>query len=492
MKRFAIGAMSALVVGTPIVGACKYLPADCGALETVAAVESAEGLPPMPNICLQNYVTKVSTLTIKSLTVDKTLANGHASARGGLMLTGQNPVRLYEGEVVDVVLEAGGVVRDASKRVNPVSGSANPFEDAYVNPICYAARVISAGNTTNEVASIGIIPFTSNDGVSWVDSTAQAAALGYSTQARLGCAQGTIGSLPGTQIPVTSCPRPKDISNSLSRAYSGAAIYFQSGVCGTEPWLGAGFPFTQGATTPAQTFTCSQEPYCAPCTPGSCLADGCGRACLCVGRNQICSGGACVTTPTCVPNQGQYCDIPPGRGACASAGLVDCAGHCQQRIAEAVLPDNNFHQSPAWNGSWDWNCDGVVEPSEDNCESWANVIPAPGNVLNCPAPGQLGYNFAGYTYTQQHFCVTAPPDLGGHVPGDICQTFSTQAACDLNSVAPNVGSFRILDCYAHDAPETWIKNFGCGATFRFQECWWSARKKACQVGAGNPGQVLCK
>jgi len=244
---------------------------------------------------------------------------------------------------------------------------------------------------------------------------------------------------------------------------------------------------------------------CAPCLPNSCIADGCGRACSCdVGYT--CSNGSCVTIPTCSnANAGQQCDVFPGQGACAGAGTFPCTGPdvCQQggmvngqQVGTGpLLPVNGFMSSPAWNGSWDWNCDGVVEPSEDTCSSWVNVVPSPGNVLNCPAPGQPGYNSVGYSAFQQGYCVTAPPTIGGgETVQGICGTFSNQESCDLNLVAgtTNVGSFRLLDCYAPTVPLTWIKNFGCGGTFHYQECWWSYSKKACQVGGGNPSQILCK
>lgn len=44
---------------------------------------------------------------------------------------------------------------------------------------------------------------------------------------------------------------------------------------------------------------------------------------------------------------------PKGIGACADGGL----------------PSNAFHNTPAANGSWDWNCDGRIEREWDTCES---------------------------------------------------------------------------------------------------------------------------
>lgn len=72
--------------------------------------------------------------------------------------------------------------------------------------------------------------------------------------------------------------------------------------------------------------------------------------------------GADLATPTwkCPDSQGQACTV--GAGACARSGNVMCTstgtGSCS---ATPGTPDAMWHQGPAANGSWDWDCDGIVE-----------------------------------------------------------------------------------------------------------------------------------
>jgi len=64
-------------------------------------------------------------------------------------------------------------------------------------------------------------------------------------------------------------------------------------------------------------------------------------------------------------------EAPRGVGACASG----------------ASPDGNFHNSPAANGSWDWNCDGQIERAFGSCESLSRQQCDPNtNVTNVP-PG---------------------------------------------------------------------------------------------------------
>jgi len=50
-----------------------------------------------------------------------------------------------------------------------------------------------------------------------------------------------------------------------------------------------------------------------------------------------------------------------GVGACTRVGLLRCDGSC---TTVPGIPDSSFHTTAAANGSWDWNCDGVVEPRD--------------------------------------------------------------------------------------------------------------------------------
>jgi hypothetical protein len=59
---------------------------------------------------------------------------------------------------------------------------------------------------------------------------------------------------------------------------------------------------------------------------------------------------------------GQSCTV--GAGACARTGTVMCsAPGIPTCSATAGAPDTSgtWHQSPAANGSWDWDCDGYTE-----------------------------------------------------------------------------------------------------------------------------------
>jgi hypothetical protein len=63
-----------------------------------------------------------------------------------------------------------------------------------------------------------------------------------------------------------------------------------------------------------------------------------------------------MSTP---PNLGLPCDLGSGQGACASGGIVGCGGICQP--ADPTIGNTaEWHIFPAPNGSWDWDCDGVV------------------------------------------------------------------------------------------------------------------------------------
>ena len=69
------------------------------------------------------------------------------------------------------------------------------------------------------------------------------------------------------------------------------------------------------------------------------------------------ANGRCSTSTP--PNLGLPCDLGSGQGACTNGGMVSCDGICQP--ADPTIGDaTDWHIVPAPNGSWDWDCDGVV------------------------------------------------------------------------------------------------------------------------------------
>jgi hypothetical protein len=69
---------------------------------------------------------------------------------------------------------------------------------------------------------------------------------------------------------------------------------------------------------------------------------------FCDGQDNDCNG---VTDE----NLGAGCTV--GVGACLQTGFRRCDDTCS---ATPLAPDAAFHTTPAPNGSWDWDCDGVV------------------------------------------------------------------------------------------------------------------------------------
>ncbi len=180
---------------------------------------------------------------------------------------------------------------------------------------------------------------------------------------------------------------------------------------------------------------------------------------------------ACSGT-TQVSNVGGPCTA--GVGVCQASGTYDAMGNCS---GVPGTPDDTWHDAPdPITHSWDWNCDGTVEPSERDCGTWVGVqnscAPSPnynGYALGCNACG-MGDLWDSCANTD---------------PGAFCATLTDEFSCDANppSGTTGLGSYRVLDCGG---------TLGCGATFSFQECWWSANASACQTGAGNRGQILCQ
>jgi len=150
-------------------------------------------------------------------------------------------------------------------------------------------------------------------------------------------------------------------------------------VCGTGVDCGApGAPLHGSVRAPQTRFGATATYACAS---GYALAGDATRRCQ---RNGVWSGstptcsftatgapcGACGgvydATGTCsVPTPagfGAPCDVGSGLGACAGGGAVGCDGACHPTDPALGAPAV-WHITPAPNGSWDWDCDGVVTPA---------------------------------------------------------------------------------------------------------------------------------
>lgn len=91
-------------------------------------------------------------------------------------------------------------------------------------------------------------------------------------------------------------------------------------------------------------------------TAPTCRFAGAGSACgNCGGKYN--DDGTCSDATSA--NGGAPCDVGSGQGACAQAGTVACDGTCQP-VDPTVGNATEWHITPAANGSWDWDCDGVV------------------------------------------------------------------------------------------------------------------------------------
>jgi len=55
--------------------------------------------------------------------------------------------------------------------------------------------------------------------------------------------------------------------------------------------------------------------------------------------------------------------------------------------ASGASPSNEFHDSPAANGSWDWNCDGQVEREWGTCEALSREQCIPNTNVTGARPG---------------------------------------------------------------------------------------------------------
>jgi hypothetical protein len=88
------------------------------------------------------------------------------------------------------------------------------------------------------------------------------------------------------------------------------------------------------------------------------------------------------------------CNVGNGMGACANGGHTACNGTtqvCNPAVSAIGDPTSNvWHLNPAPNGSWDWNCDGVVT------KQYPDTAPPPPtctglSMTACSAQPQLNY-----------------------------------------------------------------------------------------------------
>jgi hypothetical protein len=133
-----------------------------------------------------------------------------------------------------------------------------------------------------------------------------------------------------------------------------------------------------------------------------------------------------------------------GVGACQTFGTLDATGNC---TAVAGTPDDNWHTTPAPNGSWDWSCDGRTQQEF--------AVFAPTSPLSCEALFDGG--FCASLTTSSQFC---------------------------NQMSPNnVGDFY-FPCVGADIV--------CGEPILHQQCWFSASKNTCEAGANESLLLGCK
>lgn len=73
----------------------------------------------------------------------------------------------------------------------------------------------------------------------------------------------------------------------------------------------------------------------------------------------------------------------PGPAPTPPATVTAGVGAC----ASGNSPVNEFHDAPAPNGSWDWNCDGNVERAWGACENLSRAQCEPNTNVTGAAPG---------------------------------------------------------------------------------------------------------
>jgi hypothetical protein len=221
---------------------------------------------------MEKSVTAVSSLTLSGFSI---VSSSYPNRTGPL--GPQSSITLYEGEVLAPILDIplAAIKRDPSKLPTPA---------APLQPICVAARI--AGGGGNDVVSGGFLTFDFD-----FASGAWARAPNADQSVKIRCQDQTLVG-PCAGVLVTACtPKPKADCSSLQSPVGGTSVYFQAGVCGTEPTVGN--PFTQAKTGAVviNCLGCLQQ-----CKPGACgMSDGCGQMCRCE-NGQVCSKSACVPT----------------------------------------------------------------------------------------------------------------------------------------------------------------------------------------------------
>lgn len=124
-----------------------------------------------------------------------------------------------------------------------------------------------------------------------------------------------------------------------------------------------------------------------------------------------------MATPWTCPNKGQACTS--GSGACARTGTVTCTAQGVAACgAVAGNPDNSgtWHQAPAPNGSWDWDCDGAIEYQYPTGDTTAPLNP--NNTTSCDSRSTQAACSAPDWYNVHN---TLYPNPCGHdVATDVC------------------------------------------------------------------------
>jgi hypothetical protein len=127
----------------------------------------------------------------------------------------------------------------------------------------------------------------------------------------------------------------------------------------------------QGADRGVFTVTLPPLGFAAPCNPDFKGVETCANP----GVDDDCDGT--IDDVRSVP-----CDIGNGRGACAGGGSTSCSGAatlCTPGDPGIPDGDSSWHEAPAPNGSWDWDCDGNLTkefPDQDTTSINCNGLDA--------------------------------------------------------------------------------------------------------------------
>ena len=171
--------------------------------------------------------------------------------------------------------------------------------------------------------------------------------------------------------------------------------------------VGAILPKANDTCEPGNDDNCNGIPNeGCNCTSGTTTSCGAAATCNATATKTCVSGqyAPCTTPP--VQNVGADCTaaIAASKGACVDGGTVACAddptdvdGKAACNAKKGVGQSTWAKAAAPWNGSWDWNCDGVVEkeytsdPSgacNGNCDnSWnffqTGACGSTGSLLTC-------------------------------------------------------------------------------------------------------------